>query len=104
MIKHLTTEQERLATFMSEISERCYSAGWIQNLEYVLWDCLITGERKYGYASITKQDIDSLKLFSKTPKCWILFDDTTEETAIDLNTWQKKFQFDVHEKPDLVKG
>ena len=46
---HLTSEQQKLANYMSEVSERCYSAAWIENLEYVLWDALFSKQRKYGH-------------------------------------------------------
>ncbi len=57
----LTSEQKKLADFMSEISERCYSAGWLKNLEYVLWDTLNNGTRKFGQDKISHDDIDELK-------------------------------------------
>jgi len=104
MRKDLSTEQRQLADFMSDISERCYSASWMANLEYVLWNSLITGPRKYGHDLITQEDINSLKQLSKMADCWIKFDGHLGETAINLTRWQKKFQFDTKNSPELLRG
>jgi hypothetical protein len=104
MRKHLTSQQLLLADYMSEISERCYYASWMQNLEYALWDAVLHGQRKYGHNTISPKDIEILSDLSKAASAWITFDDNTEATAIDLNTWKEKFQKDVQQNPQLLKG
>lgn len=89
---------------MSNIAERCYSAGWMQHLEYVLWNAVLHGERKYGQDKVTQQDIAELKRLAQTANSWIFFDDSTEETAIELNDWKEIFQREVEKNPDLLKG
>jgi len=101
MLKDLDNLQLALADFMSEISERCYYAGWMSDLEYSLWDALVNGERKYGQDIITKDDIQTLKDLSQRCNCWIYFDDTNEETAIDLDIWKEKFKNYISSHPDL---
>jgi hypothetical protein len=32
--------QRQLADYMSDLSEEAYSAGWMNGLEYALWDAL----------------------------------------------------------------
>ena len=91
MRKDLTTEQNLLAEYMSEISERCYGAAWMANLEYVLWDALSSGPRKYGQDFITQQDIDLLKKMAEISNCWIIFDDHLDEISFDLKDWEDKF-------------
>lgn len=91
MLFDLTTEQAALKSFMSEISERCYSAGWMQGLEYVLWGALSDGEREYGHYFITAEDIQQLKLLSSRAACWIYMDDRKEETAIELDSWKAMY-------------
>lgn len=103
-MKDLTPEQLALADLMSEISERCYHAGWMQNVEYVLWDALKSGERIYGHGTITQEDISALKELSQAANCWIAFDDTLGETAIELPIWQKKFQDDVQQHPEILRS
>ena len=92
MIKDLTIEQAKLESFMSDISERCYSAGWLQNLEFALWNALMNGPTKYGHGVISQHDIDNLIQLSKACNCWIVMDDITEETAIDLGMWQEMYK------------
>ncbi|GAA4459766.1 hypothetical protein GCM10023189_33890 [Nibrella saemangeumensis] len=104
MLNDLTTQQRKLADFMSDLSEKCYSAGWLENLEYVLWDASITGERKFGQDIVSQQDIDQLMQLSNDCNCWIYFDDITEETAIDLAVWRQKFETAISLNPDILKS
>ena len=104
MRQDLTTEQDILADYMSEISERCYSAGWMTNLEYVLWDTLSSGPRKYGQDFITLQDIDLLKKMTVTTNSWIIFDDLLDEIAFDLKDWEDKFVNDKKNNTQILKG
>lgn len=91
MLVDLTPEQTSLANLMVEISERCYCAGWMTGLEFVLWEALLNGPREYGQHKITEKDIASLKALSTQTGCWIFFDTVTEETAIDLTAWRVKY-------------
>lgn len=104
MTSDLTGGQLLLADYMSDISERCFSAGWMKNLEYVLWNALQNGERKYGHDTISQKDIETLRSLSKAARAWIVFDAETEETAMDLNTWAQKFKRDVEQNPEVVAG
>ena len=93
-----------LAEFMSDLSEKCYSANWLENLEYVLWDTLMNGERRWGQDNISQQDIENLNQLCKDSNCWIYFDDKKEETAIDLIAWRQKFDVVLSQNPDILKG
>ena len=53
MQKNLTPQQNKLIHAMIEISEKCYCAGWLRILEYVLWHALKTGDWNYGRGKIT---------------------------------------------------
>ena len=104
MLNALTIEQRQLADFMSHISEKCYYAGWLKNIEYVLWHAVINGERKFGHGIISLQDIDKLVKLSKTYNCWIYFDDKTEETAIELSAWRQRFDEAISQNPEIIKS
>ncbi len=88
MLFELNTEQLKLANYMSEISERCFSAGWMHRLEFDLWDALINGSIKYGQDFITEDDIAYLKEQSKKCNSWIIFHDDKEETAVVISEWE----------------
>ena len=104
MVNDLTPNQRKLAERMSEVSERCYNAGWMEGLEYVLWDAVIRGERSYGYDSITQEDICALRRLSEVANCWIIFDNQLEEKGIDLDAWNKQFIRDTGSNLELLKG
>ncbi len=56
---------------MEEISERCWSAGWIVGLEFKLWDAITKGKpTNYGWGKITKSDISELKRLHKKVGGW----------------------------------
>ena len=100
MMGDLTPEQGRLATFMSDLSEKCYTAMWIGNLEYVLWYAMHNGAFKFGQDIITLEDIAELKRLSQECNCWIYFDDDTEETAIEFPLWQQMYDGFKEKHPD----
>lgn len=88
---------------MSDISEKAYCAGWMMNLEYVLWGALMNGERLYGLYFITQANIDELTRLAKQSNCWIYFDNNTEETAISFEQWSRIFNDNVCANPKLIK-
>lgn len=67
----LNVEQQELAEFMGQLSERLYYASWMKNLEYVLWDALKTGTRTYGHGEISAEDLSQLERLAKHCGCWI---------------------------------
>ncbi|PAC31090.1 hypothetical protein [Flectobacillus sp. BAB-3569] len=89
MIADLTNTQRELAYYMSEISEKCYAASWMQGLEYALWNAVINGEQAYGQDFISKKNCETLRILSEACDSWIYFDESSEETAISLSLWKK---------------
>jgi hypothetical protein len=102
MIHDLTPDERQLAEFMSEISEKCYGAGWEKNSEYVLWDAVISGPRNFGQDTITQADIDELIKISNKSNAWIVFDDEREEIAIPLNKWRIQFTDNISKDPSIL--
>jgi hypothetical protein len=58
-----------LLKLMSWISEERWCAGWLRNLEYILWDA-VTGRRE-GICSL--EEIDELKYLSEKCGGWIIW-------------------------------
>ncbi|MCD6062541.1 MAG: hypothetical protein K0R82_452 [Flavipsychrobacter sp.] len=104
MLEDLTPGEQELAKLMSSISDRCYSSGWMGNLEYVLWNAVQNGPCTFGNDVISQGDVDRLKQLSAACNRWIYYDDETEETAIEPAKWEKKFKADVTEDPELLSG
>ncbi|MBO9703068.1 MAG: hypothetical protein J7604_22840 [Sporocytophaga sp.] len=104
MLSDLTPIQQQLMNIMSGISERCYTAGWMNNLEYVLWNAVMSGPRKYGYDFIREEDIHELRHYSTLCNSWIVFDEGKEETSMQLNEWKRKFENDTLSDKSLLMG
>ena len=99
MLWDLTPEQRKLETFMSDISEKCYCAGWISGLEYTLWYAVENGPLEYGHGIVTPEEIEQLKKLSQACSCWIFMDDDKEETAIELLLWKQKYDEFISKYP-----
>jgi hypothetical protein len=91
MIADNKEDEWLLAYIISNISERCYYASWMDDVEYILWYSLQEGPRRYGHDEISLDDITALKMLSDRCKCWIYFDDVMEETPIPLELWHVKY-------------
>ena len=98
MIQDLNKEQALLAEYMSALSEEAYSAGWMDDLEYALWKILISEKTSYGRLNITKEKLEKLKELSNLCEGWIYFDDTNEETFINLNSWEIMYKSNYENK------
>src|SRR3954468_4306066 len=80
-----------LAQYMSDLSETAYYAGWMDGLEFELWDAVVSGPRVYGRLRITDEHIAELRRLSVAAGGWIVFDDDAEEMFVPLADWQARF-------------
>ena len=96
-------EEKELATYMSDLSEQSYCAGWMDGLEYSLWDAVIHGRRKYGLMEITDEHIAKLKELSGACGGWIIFDDEKGETFVPLDEWLGIYESNQAQLPDWVE-
>jgi len=56
---------------MSDISEACWAAGWMQGTEYALWRAVTTGEpQTWGAGIIEQEDIDALRELAELAGGW----------------------------------
>jgi hypothetical protein len=92
MLSDLNNEEAKLASYMSDISERCYYARWMENLELELWHAVINWPKKYGHDFITQIDIDYLTTQSQKTNAWITFQGAHEETSISLSEWKQVYE------------
>lgn len=49
MLKDLNDDELKLAKLMSRISEAVYSAGWINDLEFELWEIITDSNRRNAF-------------------------------------------------------
>ena len=87
MLNDLSPEQRALADYMSELSEEAYHAGWMSDLEHVLWRAVMDGPFRYGHLDLSPQHVQRLKSLSEWCGGWIRFDDTEEESFVPLAQW-----------------
>jgi hypothetical protein len=81
--------QECLEHRMSDISEDCYCAGWLNNLEHSLFNLMLKGGGDFGAGSVSAKDADEMKVLAKLSDSWIIWDDGCK--AIPLNEWIVKY-------------
>ncbi len=83
-----------LFNLMSMISERCWNAGWMDGLEFFLWELINNPEhdRHYGIDAVTLEEVERLKALHKELGGWFVFDEEssdfrfllTEDWALEL--------------------
>jgi hypothetical protein len=76
---------------MSDLSEEAYYAGWMDGLEYALWEAVTGVRREYGRLALTEAHRAHLRELSDNCGGWIVFDDDTEKTWVPLAEWKKRF-------------
>jgi hypothetical protein len=69
----MTWKQRALVDLMSDISERCYCAGWLGGLEYILWHMLTdpAASREFGMGVVEDEEIADLRAISEEIGGWI---------------------------------
>jgi len=78
-----------LINVMSAISEERWCAGWMQNLEYVLWDAVI-GRRE---DICSPEEIKQLKYLSEKCGGWIVWDEQAKgERFVPMQDWVRLYE------------
>lgn len=88
MLQNLTPEERRLADYMSALSEKAYFAGWMEGLEFALWEAMNGQKKQYGCLVFSKEELETLRTLSEAVGGWIVFDDTQEETFVRIEDWK----------------
>lgn len=81
------TDQKQLKHLMSEISERCYHAGWLERTEFVLWKAVVEGPINWGQGRVDEADIAALKRLADRTDGWIAWDESLEEMFVPMEQW-----------------
>lgn len=77
---------------MAQLSEDCYCAGWLSDLEYALWSAVMNGPVHKGNWNITQSDIDRLRLLARRAGGWIIWDDSLLATAwLPIDQWLPRY-------------
>jgi hypothetical protein len=103
MLSHLTSEQLALAEYMSDLSEEAYCAGWMDGLEYALWQVVLGERSDYGQTTFTSKHATDLRRLSASCGGWILFDEEREETWVSRADWERRFE-ESRNSPSAKRG
>jgi hypothetical protein len=78
-----------LVKLMSAISEEYWCAGWMHNLEYMLWD-VVGGKRE---DLCTPEEIEQLKYLSGRCGGWIIWDEQAKgERFVPMQDWLRLYE------------
>lgn len=78
---------EALHDAMSELSEDCYAAGWMQGLEYDLWRIVLAGDGHYGMGRITRDDTARLRQLADDAGGWWMHGE-----LVSMSEWLKRYE------------
>lgn len=82
-----------LVGMISEISERCYCAGWNGDIEYHLWRMLedTTAPRQYGLDEVWRWELRDLREISAEIGGWIYYRDDQTVPGLPCAKWGPRF-------------
>lgn len=81
--------QHALMTLMSDISERCYCAGWSLGLENILWAMVVdpSAPREFGMDEVSDAEVEGMRELSRLIGGWIIYDRANGETFVTMEQW-----------------
>jgi hypothetical protein len=91
---NLTPEEHHLRDLMSDISEACYSAGWLSETEFDVWRLATEGGTwGRGDATELQEELAQIMALSRQLGRWIVWFDTkgSDHQAIDLDEWKRRY-------------
>lgn len=95
--------RKRLLSLMREISEEHYCAGWLDGLEYRLWQAVLQYPEPYefGFGPIANEQVEELRDLAEELQEWGFWaDEEMREQLIPLAEWQQIF----HTREQPVNG
>ena len=90
MLSDLSPNARALVDYMSSLSQEAWCAGWLQDLEFMLWSVLV-GEKCDGRLALTASQVEHLSSLSDGCQGWIVIDENTEEKFVPLPEWLRLF-------------
>ena len=91
-MSHRTEEQDALLSYMRDLSEDLFSAGWLSSLEFILWSMLLGHEDSSGreLSSFQKRYIHFL---SDQAGGWFYWPEEENKACyIPLNKWVEIYE------------
>jgi hypothetical protein len=90
--------KNHLLELMQDVSEEAYCAGWLDRLEFMLWE-MVTGTYKhegFGFLSVSRlaNEIAEMKRLSALVDGWWIWDDGNK--FVSLAEWLPRFERGRH--------
>jgi hypothetical protein len=80
--------RDTLLRMMREISEDCWCAGWLTDLEFTLWSAVTTGKMESGWGVEEERDLLRMKyLHELTGGWWIWASGEQRERFVPMDEW-----------------
>lgn len=77
---------QELFDYISELSQEAICAGWMENVEYCLWERVLNGVGDYYALEVTEDIIAKLRDYSDRAAGWWSWEDT-EPVFLPLESW-----------------
>jgi hypothetical protein len=104
----LTVEQQALRNLISEVSERCWYAGWLHDAEFDVWRLMTEGGE---WGRCASGDLDGLlaeiRDLSERLGVWITWNDRRKDCdhePVSLGAWTKRFEVWSRNRADAGSG
>jgi hypothetical protein len=93
--------RETLLRMMEDISEDCWCAGWLNDLEFTLWKAVLTGKTNLGFG-MPESDLIRLKhLHEMADGWWIWADDEENRRFVSTEEWLKIYAEKMAKAPEI---
>ena len=79
----------KLTRRISEISETAYCAGWLTDIEFLLWKILEDGQGSVGRFPVPQEWIIEMKNLSEKCGGWVRLDEKKGRVLVPLTRWKR---------------
>jgi hypothetical protein len=77
---------------MAALSEEAYSAGWMQDIEFELWQAVLEGPRRCGHFDLTNDHVAKLSTLAEQCGGSVRFsDEAMDEVFVPMPEWEQLY-------------
>jgi hypothetical protein len=90
----LTVDEQRLRDGISDISETCWYAGWLEESEFEVWRLSIEGGTwGRGSADELQAELRGLLALARQLNRWVVWapSQNSDHEAVDLREWERRY-------------
>jgi hypothetical protein len=86
-----------LERYVGHLSHACACAGWLSNIEFLIW-CLVVGdefpiEDTFGFRQLSREELADLQFLSEGSQHWPHWDEREQRVClIPLTRWQHLYR------------